>query len=447
MIAKLCLAAGLMLAAGAARADVKSGPKAGDKVPALKAFGVVGKVEGKEADFAAARKDAPTVYVFVQAEADGIPVGGRPAARFLKALDGQADKLDGAAVVAVWLGDQAFDAHKQYLPRIGKSLTFAATQLAAFDGDKAGPAGWEVNADAHLTAVVAHKGKVVKSFAFVSVDETDVRGVVAALKDGLAAGPKVHRDLAYAEPKTDKQTLDVFAPAGGKGHPVVVWVHGGGWQQGDKADVDAKPRAFVDRGYVFVSVNYRLLPAATISQMAGDVAKAIRWVHDHARDYGGDPDTMFVGGHSAGAQLAALVCTDDGHLKAEKLPLSLIKGCLPVDGDTYDVPLQIQTVERRRADIYRTKFGAPDRQTALSPVTHAAKGKGTPPFLILHVADHPETKAQSRRLAGALQAAAVPVKVYPAEGKTHQTINADLGTPDDEATRRVFEFLEGVRKK
>src|SRR5439155_17218567 len=88
----------------AGRADVESGPKVGDKVPALKAFGVVGPVEGKEADFAAERKDAPTVYLFVQAEEGGIPVGGRPLARFVKVLDGEIGTVDGTAAVAVWLG-------------------------------------------------------------------------------------------------------------------------------------------------------------------------------------------------------------------------------------------------------------------------------------------------------------------------------------------------------
>ena len=165
-----------------------------------------------------------------------------------------------------------------------------------------------------------------------------------------AAEPQVHRDLAYAEPKNERQTLDVYAPAEGKNHPVVVWIHGGGWQAGDKTEVQEKPQAFVDKGFVFVSINYRLLPDGDDQEMAGDVAKAIRWVHDHAREYGGDPDTIFVMGHSAGAQLAALVCTDDRYLKAEGLPLSIIKGCVPVDGDTYDVPMQIATVEERRAD-------------------------------------------------------------------------------------------------
>lgn len=263
----------------------------------------------------------------------------------------------------------------------------------------------------------------------------------------FAAEPKVYRDLAYAAPKQERQTLDVYAPAEGKNHPVVVWIHGGGWQRGDKAEVQKKPQAFVDKGFVFVSINYRLLPDVTIKQMAGDVAKAIRWARDHAKEYGGASDTLFIMGHSAGAQLAALVCTDDRYLKAEGLTLSLIKGCVPVDGDTYDVPMQIQTVEQRRADIYRKKFGDADSQKDLSPVTHVAKGKHIPPFLILHVAEHPETKGQSQRLAKALQAVDVPAGAYPAEGKNHSTINSDLGLSDDKPTKALFEFLDRVLKK
>jgi acetyl esterase/lipase len=264
----------------------------------------------------------------------------------------------------------------------------------------------------------------------------------------FAAEPKVSRDLAYAQTKHERQTIDVYAPSEGKNHPVVIWIHGGGWQAGDKKEVQKKPQAFVDKGFVFVSVNYRLLrDKVTIQQMAGDVARAIRWTHDHARDYGGDPSTMLVMGHSAGAQLAALVCTDDRYLKAEKLPLSLIKGCVPVDGDTYDVPMQIRTVEKKRGERYRMKFGDAASQKDLSPVTHVAKGKHIPPFLILHVANHPETMAQSQRLVKALQAAGVSAKAYPGEGKTHETINVDLGRPDDKPTQALFEFLGKVLTK
>lgn len=264
----------------------------------------------------------------------------------------------------------------------------------------------------------------------------------------LAAEPKAQRDVPYTDPKNERQTLDVFSPNEGKNHPVVVWIHGGGWQAGDKTDVQKKPQAFTDKGFVFISINYRLLPNnVTIKQMAGDVAKAIRWSHDHAKDYGGDPNTIFVMGHSAGAQLAALVCTDERYLKAEGLSLALIKGCVPVDGDTYDVPMQVQTVEKKRADFFKKSFGDVESQKDLSAVTHVAKGKDIPPFLILHVAEHPETKGQSQRLVTALREAGVAAKAFPAEGKNHNTLNSDLGTPDDKPTQALFEFLEGVLKK
>ncbi len=294
--------------------------------------------------------------------------------------------------------------------------------------------------------------------------------VVAAAAQ--AADPKVHRDLAYAAPASEQQRLDVYAPVGGKNHPVVVWIHGGGWHRGDKSDIDKKPQAFVDRGFVFISINYRLFPNAAIKQIAEDVAKAIRWTVDHAKDYGGDPHSIVVMGHSAGAQLAALVCTDDRYLKAEGLPLSTIKACVPVDGDSYDVPLQIKTVEEereaaytltfgdpakqkklpsitllakgKRAASYRIKFGDEKMQKDLSAVTYVARGKNIPPFVVLHVADHPETKAQSQRLVKALQQAGVSARAYPAERKNHTTINADLGLPDDRPTQELFAFLRTV---
>src|SRR5215475_4811085 len=147
----------------------------------------------------------------------------------------------------------------------------------------------------------------------------------------VAAEPKIQRDVPYVEPKNERQTLDVYAPTTGGDHPIVFWIHGGGWRQGNKSGVQQKPQAFVDKGFVFVSTNYRFVPQVTVKDMTGDIAKAIRWAHDHAKDFGGNPNSIFVMGHSAGAHLAALVCTDDRYLQAEGLSLSLIKGCVPVD--------------------------------------------------------------------------------------------------------------------
>lgn len=264
----------------------------------------------------------------------------------------------------------------------------------------------------------------------------------------FAAEPKVERDLPYVKPKTERQTLDVHAPNEGKNLPVVVWIHGGGWKAGDKKAVQKKPQAFVDKGFVFVPVNYRFVPDVTVKEMTGDIAKAIRWVHDHATDYGGDPKSLLVMGHSAGAHLAALVCTDDSYLKAEKLSLSIIKGCVPVDTAAYDVEKQIETVGVVRAAMYTGVFGKDEAsQKDFSPISHVAKGKSIPAFLLLHVADRADSKAQSQAFAEKLKEAGVSAKVYAAEGKTHGTINSDLGVADDKPTQALFEFLDGVLKK
>ncbi len=128
----------------------------------------------------------------------------------------------------------------------------------------------------------------------------------------VAAGAQaqaVKRDIPYADPPHTRQVLDVYSPKDAKNLPVVFWIHGGGWQTGDKSDVQLKPQAFNDKGFVFVSTNYRLLPAVDMGAIVRDVAKAVGWAHKHAAEYGGDPTRLIVMGHSAGAQLAALVCT------------------------------------------------------------------------------------------------------------------------------------------
>jgi acetyl esterase/lipase len=269
-----------------------------------------------------------------------------------------------------------------------------------------------------------------------------------------ARAQDVKRDIPYGD--RERQVLDVYSPPGAKDRPVVFWIHGGGWQTGDKSDVQQKPRAFVEKGFVFVSTNYRLLPGVDMATIVRDVAKSIRWVHDHIAEYGGDPKRLLVMGHSAGAQLAALICTDDRYLKAEGLSLAVIKGCVPVDGDTYDVPAIIETAETRRRVHgqppakfgHREKFGDdPAKHRDFSAVTHVASGKGIPPFLILHVAEHPDTTAQAQRLAAALKGAGVPATVFGARETYHSKINDDLGLPDDPATKALFTFVAGALKE
>src|SRR5262245_1271912 len=270
-----------------------------------------------------------------------------------------------------------------------------------------------------------------------------------------AHAQSIQRDVRYDSGHA-RHVLDIYSPKDAKNLPVVFWIHGGGWQTGDKSSVQLKPQAFMDKGFVFVSTNYRLLPEVEMGTIIRDIAKSIHWVHDHIAEHGGDPKRLLVMGHSAGAQLAALVSIDDRYLKAEGLSLSIIKGCVPVDGDTFDVPAIIETAETRRRVHgqpmpkygHREKFGNdPAKHRDFSAVTHVASGKSIPPFLIMHVADHPDNTAQAQRLASVLKEAGIPATVFGAKETNHTRINAELGLADDPSTKAMFDFVGEALKK
>jgi hypothetical protein len=134
----------------------------------------------------------------------------------------------------------------------------------------------------------------------------------------------------------------------------------------------------------------------------------------------------------------------------------LVKGCVPVDGDTFDIPAIIEVAETRwrvhglpPAKLgHRQKFGNdPEKLRDFSAVTHVARDKGIPPFLILHVAEHPDTSAQAKRLGAVLTEAGVPTKVFGAKDTWHDKINNDLGVADDPATKELFAFVDGILKQ
>ena len=219
--------------------------------------------------------------------------------------------------------------------------------------------------------------------------------------------------------------------------------------------VGAKPTAFMQAGFVFVSINYRLLPTVDMGALTSDVANALGWVHRNIGTYGGDPARLLVMGHSAGGQLAALMCTDDKYAKAEGVSLTMIKGCVPVDADTFDIPAIIEVAETRArvhhlplpTNGHRQKFGNdPEKHRDFSAVTHVAANKGIPPFLILHISGNADTSAQARRLAAVLQAAGISAKVV-GRDTTHEGLNDAIGAPNDPVTKEVFAFVADALKR
>lgn len=255
--------------------------------------------------------------------------------------------------------------------------------------------------------------------------------------------PRVVRDIPTFPDAGPRQRVDVHAPGSGAGGPVLVFVHGGGWRRGDRSRVGEKPAGFTARGVVLVSAGYRLHPGATVYDQAADVARAVRWARDNAARFGGSQDRVFLMGHSAGAHLAAWVALDPRFLAAEGLQPAAIRGVVLLDGAGYEVRGQIESSERsalRR--LYTTVFGDdPDGWRDASPLAHVGQAGAPPPFLIFHVAARPDSAAQSQALAARLREAGGEATLVALEGRTHRTLNTEMGKPGDGPTQQVLAFV------
>ncbi|HSF13148.1 MAG TPA: alpha/beta hydrolase, partial [Erythrobacter sp.] len=208
----------------------------------------------------------------------------------------------------------------------------------------------------------------------------------AERRDGGAAAVGARpQTLSYGSDPL--QELDLWVPRGAKSAPLVLFVHGGGWKRGSKDTAGSRsmPGHMTAQGYAFASINYRLVPAASVEQQAADVAASLAYLLEKADSLGIDRSRVVLTGHSAGAHLVALVGTDERYLKAVGLSFADIDGVMPNDGAAYDVPTQMEQAGRFMSKTYEQAFGTDvARQKALSPTLHAA-APNAPAFLLLHV--------------------------------------------------------------
>jgi arylformamidase len=235
------------------------------------------------------------------------------------------------------------------------------------------------------------------------------------------------------------QRLD-FTPGDGRRAPLVLFLHGGGWSLGDKRMAAHMAVHFHGLGCAFASVNYRLVPDATVEQQAEDVAAAIARLVADADRLGIDRGRILLMGHSAGAHLAALVGTDPAYLRAHRLPISTIGGIVLLDGAGYDVPAQMARGGPLIRRMYADAFGRdPDFQRRMSPDAHAA-APNAGRFLIFHIASRPDDSgAQSEQLGAALRAAGTPAEVISVPG-THAQIFRLFGQAGHPATEGTDAF-------
>lgn len=247
----------------------------------------------------------------------------------------------------------------------------------------------------------------------------------------------VQRDVPYG---TDaKQRMDVYLPSAAHAAPVIVMVHGGAWMFGDKASpgvVEPKAVHWTQAGYVFVSIDYRMLPQAAPFAQAEDVADALVYVQKHAAAWGADPARVVLMGHSAGAHLVALLSSSPAIATARGAQRWL--GTVSLDSGAIDVP-GIMTSPHAR--LFDRAFGNdPAQWRQVSPLDRL--GSDALPILLVCSSKRLESCPHNQAYASKAQGLGVRASVLP-EPLTHAQINATLGEAGG-YTGAVDAFLRGL---
>lgn len=242
--------------------------------------------------------------------------------------------------------------------------------------------------------------------------------------------------LAGANYPDNKDALDLYLPEGRDKAPVIVYYYGGALQEGDKADEAGTSRRFAAAGIATVAVNYRLSPAVSHPAHIQDAAASFAWVKAHIAEYGGDPQQIFLVGHSAGAYLAALLATDPRYLAAHHLSSREIRGVVPISAFFW--------VERAGVAPDRPKsvWGTDKRVWEDASPAHHLRAD-LPPLLLLYAdGDEPWRRQQNVEMADALRAAGDDrVAITMIANRTHMSIWAHLKDEDDPASNAVIAFV------
>lgn len=269
--------------------------------------------------------------------------------------------------------------------------------------------------------------------------------LLVSLSAAVPAAAETVRDVIYTEgPGIDPGDVraDVYIPDGAKNAPVVIMVHGGAWTYGNKQSAigEFQSAFFNKQGFIYIAINYRLAPSHPFPAQIEDAAAAIAYFHEHVAEYGGDPDKIFLMGHSAGGHIAALVAIDPQYLEAEGLSTDVIKGVVPLDSAAYNL-----AYTGRKGSIprfYRPAFGDdPDVWAKASPTLQVEEETPIAPFLLLYV-DRAVSPRRAKELADTLVTYGHEATAKLVKKRSHKTLNRKLGAKGDKVGPMIVDFFE-----
>lgn len=250
-----------------------------------------------------------------------------------------------------------------------------------------------------------------------------------ALTKATRATLRHHLDLPYgADPK---QRLDVYVPAGAEGRaPVFLFIHGGGFREGDRAQYGYVARPLAAEGILTVVASYRLLPRVYPDQVE-DAELMVAWIHREIARLGGDPSRIFVGGHSAGAILSALLGVTTDWQAKRGVPVDVVKGIVPVSGP-YDLRQASGFVADFLPDASRREGASPQLRIVRAPPAVVAYGAKETPYI-----------EASRGFVHALTGKGGRATLIELADMTHDRTALAMGDADSAVVRAAVSLIRG----
>jgi acetyl esterase/lipase len=272
--------------------------------------------------------------------------------------------------------------------------------------------------------------------------------LVVANEYAVARPSRRTHDVAYVPPSdpafdTESHRLDVYAPKAKTAglRPVVMFIHGGSWNSGNKNFYSFIGRRLAKQGVVAVVINYRLAPKVQVAGMADDCARAVAWTTKHISKYGGDAQRLYLMGHSAGGGLAALLTADNQLMARWGMAPNPVKGAILDDPAGLDMYDYLQKMQYPGDEQYLVPFGKdPAGWRAVSSMYHISAS--TPPFLLFVGGEtYPSIRNSSEKFQEKLQALGQqPVlKVLP--GKKHAPMVLQLYWQNNIIYQKLLPFI------
>lgn len=252
------------------------------------------------------------------------------------------------------------------------------------------------------------------------------------------------KDIVYqlADQKIPEQKLNIFAP---KKHAqdknVLIFIHGGNWNSGRKSQYNLIGRHWAKKDIVTVIIDYPLSPAANYETMAEASAQAVKWVKENISKYGGNPERIFVSGHSAGGHLAALISTDDQYFKNLGIE-NPIAGTILIDAAGLDMDGYLQEEKFEKGHTYMNTFTSdPAIWKKATPLYHLHKSM--PPMLIYRGGKtYPSISKSNEKFIAALKELAPETTYRVQKNKKHVPMITQFFNPWNRRYGEIIEFIK-----